>query len=152
MNDNALEVADGAKIVCGRVFNLDPDPEVVRFVNRYGGRNLYGDPLFRLVWGPQRRHWKMAVWHDKNEHGEVVRKVKECRFHFKYPRFAANWVLEWWKAPLEFGHGDPDKWAEQRGYKDAILGRIDSRRTSSRRGATTSVATSSAGTTRRRRT
>lgn len=38
------------KIYCEDVNQLDPPPEVVAFVNSFGGRNLFNEPLFRLVW------------------------------------------------------------------------------------------------------
>lgn len=121
----AYEIPDAARIVAGRVFSEHPDPAVVRFIAKYGGRNLYGDPLFRLVWGAERRHWKVAVWHDKDAHGNVVRRVRECRYHWKYPKFVQSWVLEFWKPPTEFEGGDRERWLQRRGYKDAIAGRID---------------------------
>lgn len=106
----ALEVPDGARIVCIAEHDKDCPPEVEAFVTKYGGRNLFGDPRFRVIWGGRRLTWRTKKWTEKDAHGNVVRQFVGTRWFYKYPRFRERWVIEWWKAPTEYGYGDPDIW------------------------------------------
>lgn len=77
-------------IVQTRQYTNEPPPGIQDRVTRAGGRNIYGEPNFRIVWGPQEREllvgaaaWVMAP---------------------KYPQ--ERWVVEMWNATRE----TPDQW------------------------------------------
>jgi hypothetical protein len=103
-------VPDEARVVCATVKSMEPPPQVVSYVTRYGGKNLFGEPHFRIVWGGNRTAFKTRRFEDKGPDGRLAKSVIECRETLKYPRFKEHWVLEWWKSPLEFCGGDKEMW------------------------------------------
>ena len=121
MTSECLEVPDGARIVCGTVKSMEPPPDVAAYVTRYGGRNLYGEPNFRIVWGGNRTAFKTRRFRDQSERGAVLHDAIECRESLKYPKYREHWVLEWWKSPMEFCGGDKELWyAANTGSLDGI--------------------------------
>lgn len=123
--ESRYEAPDGARIVCLNVYDAVVPREISRFTTAYGGVNLYGDPNFRIIWGSRRRWWRVSLWHDRDANGALLRRVKEPRYYFKYPKFKDNFILEYWKPPTWFGGGDKRLWRRERGYSDAMVGRID---------------------------
>ena len=95
------------------------------YLERKGGKNVYGEPIFRLVFSTNRlmkRGGKFNDW-DKNikakERGGVVRlnsgllvpngyrpirSVIEIRTVKKYPALAPGWVLERWVPRAYYGN------------------------------------------------
>jgi|GEM_PF-3080739 len=92
----------------GRVHHQDPPARVQRFLANYGGKNRYGGPMYRLVWGGSRLSWKAGEWNDHDEHGELIRTVIECRQTPKYFWARERFVLESWRPPETFG--TPAEW------------------------------------------
>jgi hypothetical protein len=83
--------------------------EVEERLARAGGLNLYGRPVFRVVWGWSRPTWIGGKWTDRDEHGNVIREVTEMREVPKYLPFD-RWHLERW-LPAEL-YGGPQQWYE----------------------------------------
>jgi hypothetical protein len=93
------------------------------FIKLRGGENRYGEPRYRVVWGPDR--WEQAggewlEWDESlgvndrnyvNRKGEALNKplriVEDLRWIRKYP-VENKWVLEKWLPAESFG--DPDTW------------------------------------------
>ena len=98
-------------ILCGKVHRLDPDPDLVRFLTAYGGRSVYGDPLFRMVWSGNHGTWRTRKWTDKDENGWVIRQVIEPRWSLVYRKFwqRERWIIERFVATLV----SPQEWRTQ---------------------------------------
>ena len=82
-----------------------------------GGRNLYGQPNFRVVWGWSRLAWMGGKWEDRNAAGNLIRAVIEYRREPKYVPFN-RWHLERWLPPEHYG--SPELW--QRDFTEVIDG------------------------------
>lgn len=76
-------------------------------VTRAGGRNRFGEPNFRIVWGWSRLGWIGGEWEDRDEAGEKFRQVTELRRVPKYFPFD-RWHLERWLPPEAYG--SPEEW------------------------------------------
>jgi len=76
-------------------------------IARAGGRNRYGEPNFRVVWGGSRLAWIGGRWVDRDAHGNVVREVVELRQEPKYIP-AERWHVERWMPPDAYG--SPEEW------------------------------------------
>lgn len=71
--------------------------EVQAHLTRVGGRNRFGEPNYRLVWGPSRLEW-MGAKFEAPEFG-----LPHVGVH-RVPRYPADeWVLERWLAPETYG-------------------------------------------------
>jgi hypothetical protein len=91
--------------------------DVADRVTRAGGRNLYGRPNFRVVWGWSRLTWIGGKWTDRDAYGNVVREVVELR---RVPKYLPHdrWHLERWLPPALYG--PPEHWyAHTAEYADA---------------------------------
>jgi|SRR5215471_18122176 len=73
-----------------------------------GGRNLYGEPMYRLVWGWSRLTPMAGKWTDRDSEGYPIREVIELRMEPKYFMTLNRWIVERW-APAEF-YGSPAYW------------------------------------------
>jgi len=98
-------------IRCGKVHRLDPDPDLVRFLTAYGGRSVYGDPLFRMVWSGNHGTWRFKKWTDRADSGAILRQVIEPRWSLAYrkPWQRERWIVERLVATL----ASPEEWREQ---------------------------------------
>jgi len=77
---------------------MRPVPKYIDdFVTRVGGRNKYGEPMFRVLWEPDRLELVGGAWVD--EHG--TKKI-EMRRALKYDG-KPRWVLEKWMPPEAYG-------------------------------------------------
>ena len=74
---------------------------------RAGGRNRYGEPNFRVVWGGSRLAWIGGRWVDRDAHGNVIREAVELRQEPKYIP-AERWHVERWMPPEAYG--SPEEW------------------------------------------
>jgi len=76
---------------------------------RAGGRNIFGEPNFRAVWGWNRLGWIGGRWTDRDPAtGSVLRETIGLRLAPKY--FPLNrWHIERWCAPETYG--SPEQWA-----------------------------------------
>lgn len=77
----SLDVPDTAIITRGAVRQNPVDPDVQAEALHCGGRNWFGEPNYRVIWGYQR-----GVWIN----GEFV---------FKYVRAKERFILEKWVSP-----------------------------------------------------
>ena len=97
-------------IVCTDVNHLDPPPGVQEYLTEYGGRNLFGEPNFRVVWSNGRIVKRTRRFIDVDNHGNVIRQAVATRWirRYNYPSTRDRFVIERWRGP-EF-YGDPDNW------------------------------------------
>jgi hypothetical protein len=73
-----------------------------------GGRNFFGEPNYRVVWGWSRLSWLGGKWSDRDASGNVFREVIELREEPKYFMKLNRWIVERWFPP-EF-YGSPRYW------------------------------------------
>ena len=76
-------------------------------VERAGGRNRFGKPNFRVVWGGSRLAWIGGRWTDRDAHGSVTRETVELRRAPKYLPLD-RWHIERWTPPESYG--SPREW------------------------------------------
>ncbi|HVB35363.1 MAG TPA: hypothetical protein VNJ52_13465 [Patescibacteria group bacterium] len=82
-------------------------PEIERRVTLAGGRNRFGQPNFRVVWGWSRLGWIGGKWEDHDSEGRLIREAFELREEPKYfPH--ERWHVERWLAPESYG--SPQQW------------------------------------------
>jgi hypothetical protein len=75
-----------------------------------GGRNRFGEPNYRSVWGWNRLAWIGGKFEDRDENGVLLRERIELRKEPKYP--AVNrWHIERWVPPEVYG--SPRAWHAQ---------------------------------------
>jgi hypothetical protein len=75
-----------------------------------GGRNRFGEPNYRAVWGWNRLAWIGGKFEDRDENGVLLRERIELRQEPKYP--AVNrWHIERWLPPETYG--SPRAWYAQ---------------------------------------
>jgi hypothetical protein len=95
-----------------------------------GGRNFFGEPNYRAVWGWSRLDWIGGKWEDREPaNGALVREVVELRREPKYLPHD-RWHIERWM-PAE-SYGSPAEWHAQtleiaNGRNIAALGPYPSR-------------------------
>lgn len=86
-----LSIQDSVSV--GESFSGDLDDAVHAAATEFGGRNPFGQPNYRLVWGHQRGHWIGDSYHlkyvDRHRHRE-------------------RWHLEKWVPAESFG--TPEQW------------------------------------------
>jgi hypothetical protein len=75
------------------------------------GRNPFGAPNFRVVWGPSRMYIVGGYWEDSGK--------REYRLVNKYS-LDSKWVLERWRPP--YIYGSPELWNMQTVQADGFLG------------------------------
>ena len=78
-----------------------------RILVHAGGRNRFGDPNFRVVWGWNRLTWIGGRWTDRDASENIIRQRVELRQEPKYPTLN-RWNLERWVAPETYG--TPEAW------------------------------------------
>jgi hypothetical protein len=89
----------------------EPPESVARALELAGGKNPFGEPHFRAVWGWNRLAWIGGKFeeHDPST-GSLLREIVELRQEPKYP--AVNrWHIEKW-LPAE-AYGSPRSWWAQ---------------------------------------
>ena len=74
-----------------------------------GGVNRFGEPMFRVVWGPERLTWIGGEWVDTDDSTNVTRRIIEERQVPKYYP-VERYYLEKWMPPEHYG--SPEAWAE----------------------------------------
>lgn len=75
-----------------------------------GGRNRFGEPNYRAVWGWNRLAWIGGKFEDRDSNGVLLRERIELRKEPKYP--AVNrWHIERWVPPEVYG--PPRTWYAQ---------------------------------------
>lgn len=102
---------------------------VARRLDLAGGRNRFGQPNYRAVWGWNRLAWIGGKFEDRDSNGVLLRERIELRKEPKYP--AVNrWHIERWVPPEVYG--SPRAWYAQtneiaNGQTVAALGPYPSR-------------------------
>jgi hypothetical protein len=107
-------------------------PDWVDSELRKFGTNIYGEPIYRIVWGESRLELIGGLWEDRNgeqearliinDRGEsrdinLVREVAEYR---RIPKYGIpRWILEKWLPPEHYG--DPLVWEMTRDEKTGLL-------------------------------
>jgi hypothetical protein len=88
----------------------DVPADVARELAVAGGRNPYGEPHYRAVWGWSRLDWIGGKWEDRDTAGNLVREVVELR---REPKYAPHdrWHIERWMPPESYG--SPAEWHAQ---------------------------------------
>lgn len=87
-------------IVVGEERNVRAPVELHKLITDSGGRNPHGEPMYRLVWGWERKEWKGGARADGTAYLEYVPKYpKRERFH-----------LEVWMSPDKYGNRE--QWAK----------------------------------------
>ena len=72
-----------------------------------GGRNWFGFPNFRAMWGWNRLEKLGGAWTQKDAHGNWTGEVVEYRWIPKYAYLNLNrWYIERWMMPFE----SPEEW------------------------------------------
>lgn len=79
-------------------------------IERAGGRNRFGEPNFRVVWGGSRLAWIGGRWTDRDASGRLVRESIELRQVPKYIPLE-RWHIERWTPPESYG--SPELWYAQ---------------------------------------
>jgi len=75
---------------------------VVRKLELAGGRNRFGEPNYRAVWGWNRLAWIGGKFEDRDPNGALLRERIELTKEPKYP--AVNrWHIERWVPPEVYG-------------------------------------------------
>lgn len=88
----------------------EPPENVTQHLETCGGRNRFGEPNYRAVWGWNRLAWIGGKFEDRDANGDLLREVVELRQEPKYP--AVNrWHIERWVAPEAYG--SPRAWYAQ---------------------------------------
>jgi len=83
---------------------------IARRLELAGGRNRFGEPNYRAVWGWNRLAWIGGKFEDRDETGALLRERIELRREPKYP--AVNrWHIERWVPPETYG--SPRQWYAQ---------------------------------------
>lgn len=98
------------RIVCTGVNHLDPPPGIQEYLTEYGGRNLFGEPNFRVIWSNGRIVKRTRRFLDVDQHGSVIRQTvatREIR-RYNYPATRDRFVIERWHPPAFYG--DPEYW------------------------------------------
>lgn len=88
----------------------ETDSAVAAEVMRASPLNLYGEPVFRVVWSQDRLDWLAGWWNDyDSQTGVFIRRVFDVRRGPKY-QMAPRWIVEEWK-PAEF-FGSREMWEQ----------------------------------------
>jgi hypothetical protein len=84
--------------------------EIQERVARAGGRNRFGEPNFRVVWGWSRLELVGGKWCDRDAYGSLIREVVELR---EVPKYFPHerWHVERWMPPEAYG--SPEEWYRQ---------------------------------------
>ena len=85
--------------------------DVARALELAGGRNPFGEPNYRAVWGWSRLDWIGGKWEDHDpSSGSLLREVVELRREPKYTP-QNRWHIERWMPPENYG--SPAEWRAQ---------------------------------------
>lgn len=87
-------------------------PDFQRRITEAGGRNLYGEPLFRIVWGWSRMAWIGGKFEGETDRNGNLLPAYECLTREpKYLDGLDQWHLEVWCPPDRYG--SPESWPEE---------------------------------------
>ena len=106
MKEEECNSKNTARIQILRELHVTPE-EVLRRLEDAGGRNRFGGPNYRVIWGWNRLAWIGGKFEDRDTHGDLVREVVELRLEPKYPQ-VNRWHVERWVPPEMYG--SPREW------------------------------------------
>lgn len=93
----------------GETYDLEPSDIVKKTVLSAGGRNVFGEPNYRLAWGWSRLELRIGLHSDYDESDNLIRRELRAEWWPRYhPR--DRFHLEVWK-PCEI-YGSPDAWED----------------------------------------
>jgi hypothetical protein len=89
---------------------------IERILTLAGGKNRFGEPMYRAVWGWNRLAWIGGKFEDRGANGELLRERIELRREPKYPN-VNRWHIEKWLPPEAYGtpktwYGQTQSWKE----------------------------------------
>jgi hypothetical protein len=88
----------------------DTPESAARVLTLAGGKNRFGEPNYRAVWGWNRLAWIGGKFEDRDDHGALIRERVELRREPKYPQLN-RWHIERWLPPEAYG--SPRQWYAQ---------------------------------------
>ena len=88
----------------------DTPENVAQRLERAGGRNLFGEPNYRAVWGWNRLAWIGGKFEERDAYGALLRERIDLRLEPKYPQLN-RWHIERWLPPETYG--SPRAWYAQ---------------------------------------
>jgi len=101
---------------------MQPNPSWVAELGK-AGKNRFGGPNFRIVWGPERMEWIGGLWVDRDDNtGIVIRRVAEERHVPRYSVAKPRWIVEKWMPPELYG--SPETWYRENQATDPDTGEI----------------------------
>lgn len=99
-------------------FGPQPHVGLKALIERRGGKNIFGQPMYRLVHAEFRRTPSGGTWLDWDEslntaernegRNRTIRRVVETRMILMYPSQKGLWILEKWVPPSTYG--TPHDW------------------------------------------
>jgi len=95
---------------------VQPEIAWVEQLNK-AGKNRFGGPNFRIIWGPDRMEWIGGLWVDRDETtGLVLRRKAEERHVPRYSVAKPRWIVEKWLPPEMYG--SPETWIRENEVRD----------------------------------
>ena len=102
-----LPIGKVAMFRCGTVHNLEAPKELHQYLTEYGGKNLFGEPIFRLVWSNNTVKESRLPWPDLGQ-GVIVERPH--RLKYGKAMVSDRFIVERWQPPEMYG--DPEDWIE----------------------------------------
>lgn len=112
----AVSAPTPPRVFCLAEWGPRPDPSWQEILSGIAGRNLYGDPMLRLVHGSARFELMGGIWENVEEED---RGLPSFRYQWdqRYPWAEDFWLVEEW-VPTSLS---PEEWERQeRQYEDGV--------------------------------
>jgi len=98
-----------------REYSVHPDPRFQARIDRKVGLNIFGEPLYRIVWGWGRLEWLaglMSVYSDTGAYrGEQYGLFREPKYSYLGTSTLDRWIVEKWIHPDMYG--TKESWEEE---------------------------------------
>lgn len=96
-------------ILAGETYDLEVPEIVKQAIVATGGRNLFGEPNYRLIWGWNRLELRVGLHSDYDDNDTLLRRELRAEW---WPRYQPRdrFHLEVYKGPEIYG--GPDAWEE----------------------------------------
>lgn len=96
---------------CGREWSKRAPKQWAEWCLKLGGRNLYGEPVLRIVWSESETVLVGGVWSKWDDSGNWLGEAVGYQRIRKYLAVRERWVLEMWQPPEAYG--TPEAWEEE---------------------------------------